>query len=134
MALQAAHRLGVPAQCGDLLGEDAELLPHPQDGSHPCAGGEVAEGQGQEAAGVCGEGEGAESSPSTTQPQLGHEDRAHRGMLTKLAAARRLPACVGSGGCMVSATAGRVPSGFSRLGRLPIPRGQHVPLAPSLGC
>lgn len=42
-------------------------------------------------------------------------------------------ACVGSGGCMVSAAAGGMLSGFSRLGRLPIPCGQHVPLAPGLG-
>lgn len=50
----------VPALCGDLLGEDAEPLAHPQDGGGPCACGEVAEGQ--EAAGGCGEGGEAQSS------------------------------------------------------------------------
>lgn len=47
----------------------------------------------------------------------------------KLAVARHLPVCVGGGGCMVSATTGGMLSGFSRLGRLPIPRLQHPALA-----
>lgn len=54
--------------------------------------------------------------------------------MAKLAAARRLPACVGSGGCLESATPGGMLSGFSRLGRLPIPGVQQAPLAPGLGC
>lgn len=63
---------GVPVLCGDLLGEDAELLPHPQDNGCPRARGEVTEGQ--EAARGCGEGERAQSSPGTSQPRLGRED------------------------------------------------------------
>lgn len=134
MASQAAHWSGAPTWCEDLLREDAELLPHPQGSSRARTRGEVAEGQGQEATGGCREGERVQRSPSTTWPQLGQEDHAHWGMLAKLAAARRLPACVGRGGCVVSAATGGLLSGFSRLGRLPIPQGQHVPLAPGLGC
>lgn len=131
MALWAPHRLGVPTHCEDLLREDTELLSHPQDSGCPCAGREVAEGQSQEAAGVCGEVEGAQSSPGTTH---GGEDSAQQGTLTKLVAVGHLPACMGGGGCPVSAAAGGILSGFSRLGRLPIPQGQHAPLAPGLGC
>lgn len=50
----------------DLLREDAELLPHPQDSSHPHARGEVTEGQGLEATGDCREGERAQHSLGNT--------------------------------------------------------------------
>lgn len=74
-------------------------------------------------------GGGAQGSPSTTSPHWGGR-WAHRGVL---AAARLLPACAGGGGSTVSAAAGGMLSGFSRLGRLPIPRAQRSPLA-AAGC
>lgn len=65
------HRLDTDQECRDLLREDAELLPHPQDSSRPHAGGEVTEGQGLEATGDCREGERAQHFLGNTSLEPG---------------------------------------------------------------
>lgn len=108
--------LGALTGVRDLLGEDAEPLPHPQDG--PRARGEVAESQGLDATGGCGDGDGAQSSANGTRPPQGWEERGTWGCRS----CRHSPACAGSGGSVVSGAAAVMLSGCSRLGPLPIPR------------
>lgn len=66
------------ARCGDLLREDTELLPHPQDSGCPSPGGEVTEGHGQEAARGCGEVRGFRAPPAPPASTV-LENRAHWG-------------------------------------------------------
>lgn len=101
-----------------------QRLPQPRRGSHrgPRPGSRQ---------GLWG-GEGVQGSPSTTSLHCAGEPGT-LGMLGRLAAAALLPVCVGTGGSAVSAAAGGTSSGFSRLGRLPIPRVRHLAPAAALG-